>query len=341
MTDSLMLREAEEAPEAAARTLATNARAIAELARELRADRPRFVLTAARGSSAHAAAFGKYLIETRAGVVTAAAAPAVVTLYRARLDLEGALFLAISQSGRSPDLVAQAEAARAAGARTVALVNDPASPLAAACGRILPIGAGPEKSVAATKSFIASLAALLQLAAAWAEDAGLAAALERLPQSLTEAAALDWSPAIDALELEDDMLVVGRGLGLPVAAEAALKLKETCALHAESFSAAELMHGPVALVGAGYPVLVFAQEDETRPGVTALVSALRSKGARVLAAEPGPPQPGRLPVAAGLHPACDPVLLIQAFYAFAARLAVRRGLDPDRPRHLSKVTLTR
>ena len=337
----MMLREAEQAPEAIAEQLRRNLAEVTSLAATLRSGGHRFVVTSARGSSAHAATFGKYLIETRLGLVTAAAAPSVATLYGAELDMAQAVFLAVSQSGRSPDLVHQAEAARRAGAFTIAIVNLPGSPLEQACEAVLPLHAGEEQSVAATKTFIASLTAQAQLVAHWSEDAGLQAALDRVPEQLHRAAALDWSDALEPLSDVHDMLVVGRGYGFAIANEAALKMKETCALHAESFSAAELQHGPVTLVDADYPVLVFSQEDETRAGMLELVAQLRGRNANVLVAEPGEPAAGRLPVAPPLHPVCDPVAMVQSFYGLAARLSVRRGLNPDQPRHLRKVTMTR
>ena len=337
----MMLREAEQAPEAVAGQLAQNLAPAKALATKLRAGNHRFVVTSARGSSAHAATFGKYLIETRLGLVTAAAAPSVATLYGGTLDMAHAVFLAVSQSGRSPDLVRQAEAARAAGAFTIALVNAPDSPLEAACEAVLPLHAGEERSVAATKSFIASLTALAQLTAHWSEDAGLIAALDRVPEQLHRAAALDWGAALEPLSDIHDMLVVGRGYGFAIANEAALKMKETCSIHAESFSAAELQHGPVTLVDEDYPVLVFSQEDETREGMLELVAQLRGRDANVFVAEPGEPEAGRLPVAAPVHPVIDPIAMVQSFYGLAARLSVRRGLNPDQPRHLRKVTLTR
>lgn len=337
---SRMAAEALETPAVVSRQIAANRDAVAGLSAELRARPPRFVVTSARGSSGNAAMFGKYLIETRLGLVTAAAAPSVVTIYRRRLAMEDALFLAISQSGRSPDLIRQAEAAAEAGACTVALVNDDQSPLAAVCRHVLPLHAGPETSVAATKSFIASLSALLQLVAAWQGDEGLARVLDRLPAALEAATRLDWRKALPVLDSASDMMVIGRGLGLPIALEAALKLKETCGIHAEAFSGAEVMHGPVALVEPGYPVLVFSPEDETREGLAAVIGTLREKGAAVFAAEAGADAPGRLPLSAGIHPQVDPLPAILAFYGLAAELAVRRGLDPDRPRHLRKVTET-
>jgi glutamine---fructose-6-phosphate transaminase (isomerizing) len=339
----LMLDEAAEAPAVVAGLLTANEPVVRDLGDRLRARPPRFVVTAGRGSSGHAAAFGKYLIETRLGLVTAAAAPSVATLYPAELRLREALFVVISQSGRSPDLVRQAEAARRGGALTLALVNDPAPPLAAAADLVVPLHAGPEHSVAATKSCLASFAALLHLVARWRDDAGLLAALDRLPERLKEGAATDWSAAAAPLAEATDAYVVGRGLGLPVAQEAALKLKEAAALHAEAFSGAELLHGPVALVGDGYPVLLLAQPDETLPEMRRLAGDLRSKGARLLLTAPidKADDRDRLPLPPPLHPACDPLAMLQAFYPLAAQVAVARGCDPDRPRNLRKVTETR
>jgi len=335
-----MAREMLEAPQAVARQLASNREICAALGERLRAQPPVFVVTCARGSSDHAATFAKYLIESHLGLMTASAAPSVTSVYKTRQKLDQALFIAISQSGKSPDLLAQARAAGEGGAPVVALVNDTSSPLTELSDVCLPLHAGPERSVAATKSFIASMAALLQIVAHWREDKTLLGALEQLPDQLAAAAALDWSAAADAFAAANSFLVVGRGLGFGIAQEAALKFKETSELHAEAFSAAELMHGPLALVGSGFSVLVFSQQDATRRGVRELVQRLKQIGARVWVAEEGSRQPGRLPVIHGAHPAVAPLLMIQSFYGLANRVALARGLDPDQPRHLHKVTET-
>jgi glucosamine--fructose-6-phosphate aminotransferase (isomerizing) len=262
----------------------------------------------------------------------------VTSVYDAAPALAGTLLLAISQSGRSPDLLASAEAAKAGGARLVALVNDEASPLAAAADTVLPLCAGAELSVAATKSFIASVAAMLHLIADWSEDAELAAALDTLPDLLDQAWALDWSPALPALEKATNLYIVGRGHALGAAQEMALKIKETCGFHAEAFSAAEVRHGPMALVGQGFPVLLLGQDDESLPSVTALAAEFAGRGATLMSA--GVDAPGiRLPVLAA-HPALQPLLQVQSFYRLANALAVARGRDPDRPPHLAKVTET-
>ena len=332
-----MFQEAAEAPAAAARLLRANADAVAALGEDLRARPPRAVVTLGRGSSDHAATYAKYLIETGAGVLTASGAPSVSSLYEVRQELRDVLFLAISQSGRSPDLLSAVEAARSAGARVVALVNDADSPMAGLADVVLPLHAGPETSVAATKSYIAALTAIAQLTAAWTKDAELVAALDRLPQDLAQAWLADWSPALGALATAQSLYVLGRGPGFAAAQEAALKLKETCGLHAEAFSAAEVLHGPMALVEPRFPVLVFVQGDVSEPGVVELAGSLRRREAQVLLA--GVDAPGALPFVR-THPVLQPIALIQSFYRLANALSLARGLDPDRPPHLRKVTET-
>ncbi|CAN7488432.1 SIS domain-containing protein [Phenylobacterium sp. LjRoot225] len=332
-----MFHEAAEAGEAVARLLDANRTAVGKLAADLRANSPRAVVTCARGSSDHAATYAKYLIETGAGVLTSSAAMSVSSVYEARQDLQGVLFLAISQSGRSPDLLASASAARAAGARIVALVNDETAPLADLADVTLPLHAGPERSVAATKSFITALAAIAQLVAAWTKDVALEEALEALPAQLAEAWALDWSSAVPRLLTAQSLYVLGRGVGFAAAQEAALKFKETCGLHAEGFSAAEVLHGPMALVDENFPVLMFAQEDATAESVVALADQLQGRGAEVLLA--GARRPDALPAIAA-HPILQPLLLIQSFYRLANALSLARGFDPDNPPHLRKVTET-
>lgn len=335
-----MTEDAREAPDAVARMLSANAADCAALGKRLRGAPPPLAITCARGSSDHAATFAKYLIETRLGVPTMSFAPSVASIYGARLKMARALFIAISQSGRSPDLISSAQAARDAGALVVTIVNAEDSPLARVGQVCLPLRAGRERSIAATKSFITSLAAVLQIVAHWGESKEPVAALDGLPGNLGAAAALDWSPAENTFANADGMLVIGRGLGFAIAQEAALKLKETSVIHAEPFSAAEVEHGPMALVREGFPILVFSQEDETRAGVQDLVSNLRDKGGRIFVAEQGPAAPGRLPVVTGIDPAMALVTMIQSFYFLANGVALVRGRDPDDPPHLRKETET-
>jgi glucosamine--fructose-6-phosphate aminotransferase (isomerizing) len=334
-----MFREAAQAPEVVRGQLAANAARVARLAERLRRAPPRAVVTCARGSSDHAATFARSLIETHLGLLTSSAAPSVSSVYAAAPDLAGTLMLAISQSGTSPDLLAVVSAARAAGARIVALVNAPGSPLAQLADDLLPLHAGAERSVAATKSYIASLAAIVHLVAHWSDDVPLGAALAQAPQALARAWQLDWDAGVARLESASSLYVIARGLGLGIAQEAALKFKETCGLHAEALSAAELRHGPLALVGAGFPLLLFSQNDESRPGVTQLAADLGAQGADVLLAGARVACTTELPTVAA-HPVIEPLLFAQSFYRMANALSLVRGHDPDQPPHLSKVTET-
>lgn len=334
-----MFREAAQAPQVVRTQLPANAARIERLASRLRQSPPRAIVTCARGSSDHAATFARYLIETRLGILTSSAAPSVSSVYEASPDLAGALVLAISQSGASPDLLASVSHARAAGARIVAVVNAETSPLAQLADDLIPLGAGVECSVAATKSYIAALAVVVQLVAAWSVDAKLMTALQEAPSQLERAWQLDWSAAVTRLASARNLYVIARGLGLAVAQEAALKFKETCGLHAEAISAAELRHGPMALVRAGFPLLLFAQDDETHAGTAQLATELAAQGADVLIAGADTAGATVLPTQPA-HPVIEPLLQAQAFYRMANALALTRGGDPDRPPHLSKVTET-
>lgn len=334
-----MFTEAAEAAQVVSRQLTANAARVQEAAERLRAFAPRAVVTCARGSSDHAATYAKYLIETQLGVLTASAAPSVGSVYRRPQQLSDVLYIAISQSGKSPDLLANVEQAKAAGALTLAFVNVEDSPLAAMADLVIPLQAGQELSVAATKSYIGSLTAILHLVAQWADNTHLKAVLNTLPDALAQAWSFDWSAAVEAFKPVNNLFVIGRGLGFGIAQEAALKLKETCGLHAEAFSAAEVKHGPMAIVGRDFPVLVISQQDETRAGTDELVTEFRQRGARVLIADESE-QTDSLPVVAGAHPVVAPILAIQSFYRMANALSIARGYHPDEPPHLNKVTET-
>ncbi|HWW55750.1 MAG TPA: SIS domain-containing protein [Sphingopyxis sp.] len=333
---TLMEREAGEAAAAVATMLAANRAAFAAVARRLRASPPAAVVTCARGSSDHAATYAKYLIETMTGTPTASAALSIASLYDAPAVSGNRLCLAISQSGKSPDLLAAVAQQRDAGAFVVALVNSGGSPLADLADIVIPLSAGVEHSVAATKSYIASLAAIAALVAAWADDAALEEALAALPAGLAQAFTLDWSPAVAAFRGATNLFVLGRGYGLGIAQEAALKFKETSALHAEGFSAAEVRHGPMAIVGDAFHVLAFGGTDRAAASVRDAAAEFRARGAAVLLADP---VEGDLP-AIPAHPAIEPILLIQSFYRMASALAQARGCNPDSPPHLNKVTET-
>ena len=332
--------EIEEIPEAARRLLSGSADALLQAGLALRQLQPVMVATIARGSSDHAAAYLKYAIELVAGVPVASIGPSVMSIYGRELHLESCAAIAISQSGKSPDIVAMTESAKRNGALTIALTNTAGSPLAAASDLAVDLAAGPEKSVAATKSFVSSVVAGLAILAHWVNDPTLLAAIRALPESLAEAVALDWSPFLGALGERDSLYVLGGGPALAIAEEAALKFKETCGIHAEAYSAAEVLHGPARIVEAGFPVLALAARDAGEAGVAEIADRLARQGASAYATTTRVALAQRLPHVETGHPITDPLALIVSFYAFVEMLARHRGFDPDNPPHLKKVTET-
>jgi glucosamine--fructose-6-phosphate aminotransferase (isomerizing) len=335
-----MLKEAVSAADCVALQLSNDVERYAELGRKLRSTSFNSAVTVARGSSDHASSYLAYLIMSRMGRLVTSLPMSLITLYKSPLVTQGTLAVAISQSGQSPDVVEPIRYFRDGGATTVALVNDAASPLAQAAEWTMPLHAGKEQSVAATKSFITSLVAGARLVAEWQNDAELKEGIAALPDALRVAAQADWSKAIDVLAPARNIMVVGRGISFPVALEAALKFKETSALQAEAFSGAEIKHGPMALIDEGYPLVIFATRGPTQAGLVALAEEMRGRGARVLLAAPSDIASRDLTLPVAATPDLDPIVAIQAFYVMAAKLSKARGLDPDRPRHLSKVTKT-
>jgi glutamine---fructose-6-phosphate transaminase (isomerizing) len=337
-----MASEIAESGAVVRRQLIANAAPTAKLAAELRARKPLFAVTIARGSSDHAALYLKHLIELKAALACASLGPSLASLYHAPLRLSEAVAIAISQSGRSPDIVAMQRAARDQGAVTIALVNDEGSSLARDADALLPLYAGAERSVAATKSMIASLVAGASLVAHWSEDSALLAALAQLPSILDlSSEAPPSAAAVETLAEASSLFVVGRGATHAVAAEAALKLKETSAIHAEAFSSAEVLHGPAGVIEPGFPVLAFAPDDAAREGFFNALDRLASFGAAVLLVDCEPHARWQTIVALdGGHPLLTPVVALHAFYCVAEATARRRGRDPDRPPHLMKITET-
>jgi len=333
---SAMARETAEVSDVVARLLA-NRTAFRPIVAEIERQKPAFAVICGRGSSGHVGVFLRYLIETRLGIPVSATAPSIATSFAQSLALRNALFIVVSQSGRSPDLVAATVEARASGAVTVALVNETKSPVAEAAEFILPLGAGPEVAVAATKSVIASMVAAAQLVAELAQDESLAGALSRLPERLSKALALDWSLCVEDLASARAVFVMARGFGLAPAREIALKMAETLRLPALPFSAAELMHGPRAAIGHDTPVLALRLGDQTAAMVDTLVATLRSTGHKVhLCGGPAT----SLPWIGDDYAVTDAITLLAPAYRLLETTARRLGFDPDCPPYLSKVTET-
>ena len=333
---SAMARETCESADVVSRIL-RGRQAIADIAARLDLAAAPLAVLCGRGSSGHTGVFLRYLIETRLHLPVSASAPSVITAFRKPLSLDRALFIVISQSGQSPDLVAATQSARASGARTVAIVNVVPSPVADAAEFVIPIEAGIEHSVAATKTVVGSMAAGADLVAALAADARLRAALDRLPERLERAARLDWSGASGDLANASAVFVASRGLGLGPAREIALKLAEILRLPALGFSAAELQHGPRAALSGRTPVILMRLNDETAATVDQLADDLRTSGiARHLAGGPH----STLPWIGDDDAATDAITMLVPAYRMIEATARAWGFDPDRPPQLSKVTET-
>jgi len=339
VAQTLMRQEISEIPTAVDRLLNNGESAISKAAAKAREINPSFLISVARGSSDHACTYLKYASELILGRPMASVGPSVASIYGTELQAAGALCISISQSGQSPDIVRMTEALGSSGALTIAITNNVGSRLSAAADQTLPIHAGPEQSVAATKTFVTSLVAGLWLLAEIKQDAALIAAIRALPAQLEAATHCDWSEAADAIG-HQSLYALGRGPSWAISNEAALKFKETCLIHAESYSSAEVLHGPVSIVSQGFPVISFIAGDMAEKNASETADALAAKGASVFATSDQVRRAKRLPFERTDHWLTDPIALIVSFYGMVEAFAVRRGIDPDTPRHLKKVTET-
>ncbi|MDP5136215.1 SIS domain-containing protein [Rheinheimera baltica] len=331
MNNSIMALEATEAPQRIAEQLAANAAKVQQVVEHIRQRAPKFVYMVGRGSSDHAGVFAKYLIEIEVGLPVAAAAPSIASVYNKSLQLQDALVLVISQSGRSPDILAQIDMAKRSGAMVVALVNDTTSPLAEQAHFTLPLHVGAEKAVAATKSYLATLSAILQLVSVWSGNVALQQAVAQLPDSLQQAIALPQQLTAHALERVAHLVVLGRGLGYAISREIALKLKEVCGIHAEAFSSAEFLHGPVTLVKNQFAIVDVTVEDESLTAHRNQIDDVRSRGAAIVQLHHS---------GIDAHARILPLLILQRFYLDVEVVARSRGINPDAPPGLNKVTKT-
>ena len=350
-----MRREIAAIPDVVERFLVEGRAEVMAAAAAVRAADPTFAVIVARGTSDHAAIHLRYLIETELGIATGLAAPSVTTVYGARLRWEGGLVIAVSQSGRSPDLIAVVDAARAGGATTITIANDAASPLAASAAYVIDCRAGEEVAVAATKSYVAQLAAGAALVGALAPDGSIARGLPALPDvlraalSASEAAVRDDAPIVEEFAASERSIVISRGYDYPTALETALKLKETGRLFAEGYSSADFSHGPVVLSAPAVPLLAIRPSGAMGPAVDVGIAAALAAGARpwVVSAdtrESDPLDPARevvLPLPRDLAAGLAPLATILPGQLLAEAVARRRGYDPDAPPGLQKVTLTR
>ena len=337
---TLMRREVTEIPDAVARLLDAAPRMIEPAAIEIRRNRPKMIATIARGSSDHCAAYLKYAFEIEAGIPVASLGPSVASIYGAQLQLADCVSISISQSGMSPDIVEATRAAKSGGAVVVSITNSSQSPLAGVSDHTFDIAAGPENSVAATKTFVNSLVAGLLLLGYWRADRELIDALHRLPEQCRQALECSWEPLLARLTDAGSLYVLGRGPSFAIANEVALKFKETCQVQAESYSAAEVMHGPVSIVQPGFPVLALAGRDASLGSTLSAAGSLAINKADVFVTAGKAEGATSLDTIASGHPLTDPILTLVSFYAFVEALARARGRNPDAPPNLRKVTQT-
>lgn len=347
---SLLLAEIREQPEALSRLLSRESAHAASVAAELARAQPAFLMVAARGTSDNAARYAQYLFGARNRLVVALAAPSLFGAYRDRFAppprLAAGAVLGISQSGQSPDIVRVVEEGTRQGAVTIAITNEPASPLAKAARHVIPLHAGEERSVAATKTYTSSLAALAMLSVALDGDEADREALAALPRAVTGALATEKEArsAAERLALADRCVLLGRGFHYATVCEIALKVKELARVEAEPFSSADFLHGPIALIEPGFPVLVVSAGVAVREELDALTEALRAKGANlvVLSDHETSRRPNEpwLPIQTGLPEWLSPMLAVVPGQLLTYHLARARGCDPDRPRALQKVTRT-
>jgi glucosamine--fructose-6-phosphate aminotransferase (isomerizing) len=330
VTNSIMATEAAASPEVIAKQQGANFTLCETLGKGFRRQPPKAIMMIGRGTSDHAGVFAKYLFEVGCGVPVISAAPSVAGVFNATLQLTDCVAIVISQSGKSPDIVHQVKLAKAGGAYCIALVNDTESPVAALADAVLPLGAGAEKAVAATKSYLATLSALCQLYACWQQDTRLLQDLTVLPALMTEVQGMPSKLKAADLEHVVHCVVLGRGFGYAIALEIALKLKEVLGIHAEAFSSAEFLHGPVTLVEKPLCVLNVSLDDETAHVHQQQINDVVQRGGRIV----------DLSVPLNLHPRLQVLAVMQRFYLDIEAVAQARGLDPDSPPGLKKITET-
>ncbi len=344
---TLFRQEIEEQPAVAERVLDAAAGQVRAAAAAIRSADPAGLVIAARGSSDHAAVYAKYLFETRTGLPVALAAPSAFTLYGRPPRLDRFAVLAISQAGTSPDVVEVLAEARRQGSVTVALTNHPGSALAGAATHVVELGAGEELSVPATKTYTASLLVLALLANALEPEPEFEAALRSVPGAMRAPLGKEEAlrPLVAELRTADRLAVLGRGYNLATALEVGLKLMEVAYVVAEARSVADFLHGPIAIVEPGFPVLLLEADGPAAPEMVELAAELHRRKARVLRIRDGAvgPEPDALTLGlhTGLPEALTPLTLVVAGQLLTAGLAEARGVDPDRPRGLRKVTSTR
>ena len=344
----LMIQEIREQPLAIARLIEAELERVWVMCERWRAQPPRFIFLAARGTSDHVALYAKYLFEVMTGIPTGLAAPSISSIYHARVSVEGALYIGISQSGEAADVIAVLEQSGKDGADTLAITNVADSPLTATAQETILLHAKPELSVAATKTFTSSMAVLLMLAAAMGRSRQLRDDLQRLPELIAEVLAAEEHirAHVERFRYLVECVVLGRGYNLATAYELALKLRETSYVLAQPFASPDFVHGPIAMLQEGFPVIAFANSGATLASVLDVIEQAQARGAETVvignARKALHMADIAIPVNDGKVPeVISPFPSIVAGQIFAHALSLVKGYNPDHPRGLHKVTITK
>lgn len=344
----LMFSEIHEQPQAIREFIAQEQTRVWKLAEHWRQRRPRFIFIAARGTSDHAALYAKYLFETMNGIPMGLASPSIASIYQAKVDVEGALFIGISQSGEAADVISVMEQARKAGADTLAITNVADSELAQSAEHLIPLHAGPEKAVAATKTFTSTMAALLLLSAALGDNQQLLSHLTYIPVLLNDVLtnAEEIISKVERFRFLEDCVVLGRSYNLATAYELALKLRETTYVRAQAYASPDFLHGPIATLYKGSPVFAFVNQGATLPSVIEVLEQVKSRGAEIIMIGNAPDALAMADVTFPVNTSLDVPEVISPFPGIVAgqiisqTLSLLKGIDPDAPRGLHKVTIT-
>jgi glucosamine--fructose-6-phosphate aminotransferase (isomerizing) len=344
---NIMLREIHEQPEAIRQTLAKEGGKICDLAREFRDRKPRFIILAARGTSDNAGTYMRYIFGAVNGMVVAPAAPSLMTVYNSKMSIDDTIVVGISQSGKATDVIEVLERSRELGAMTVALTNTENSPISQAAEFSLLTHAQEEKAVAATKTYTTALAVLYQLAACWAESEEMQESINQVPEIIERT--MDDLEAWIASRTEryrylETTTILARGLNFATAKEMGLKLEECCYVSSAPWSSADYMHGPIAALQPGAPVMLLAPQGESLGSMLEVGNAVRKRKGELVVFSDDDDALSMATVPMKLPPLgkqyWSPIVLAVAGQLFAYYLAIHKGLDPDRPRGLTKVTLT-
>jgi glucosamine--fructose-6-phosphate aminotransferase (isomerizing) len=342
-----MWQEIMQQPKVVENCLSLNQKTLDAITARLKEKAVSNVIIAARGTSDHAGIYGKYIIEIKKGIPVSLAAPSVFTIYEKNVKMADSLVIAISQSGRAADALEVIRSARKQGAPTVAITNFEDSPLAMESEFHLFCGAGEEKSVAATKTFMAQIYLLAQLVAAWSGDESFKKDLAEVPSLLikTLESAEQVKNIVNSYRFMNECFVLARGTNYAIALEASLKVQETCYVRARGYAISDFHHGPFAMVGEHMPVIVFAPKGESMKDSREMLEKLRKAGADILVisndSETLAMGDRSISIADNVNDFITPFINAMIAQIFACNLSVTRGLNPDTPRGLSKVTYTR